>query len=148
MSTSRCPSCGAAVRPAAPWCLLCHRDLRPAPQPEPVVEPVVIAERVPIAQVLAAPAASTGRHALEHAPAWPCAACGAANSFAATLCGNCGSGFLASLGAERGPDLRLPLVGSLTRFGRSARLGIAIAIGLLGALVISGLLALLGRLLG
>ncbi|MEO6821677.1 MAG: hypothetical protein ABI468_04265 [Candidatus Nanopelagicales bacterium] len=38
MNLARCPQCNAALPHGAPWCSLCHADLRPPP-PEPVPEP-------------------------------------------------------------------------------------------------------------
>ncbi|MDP9240571.1 MAG: hypothetical protein M3O55_08035 [Actinomycetota bacterium] len=109
-----------------------------------IVEPVPGGQ----AEVLVAPAASSGPDSAGQAAGWPCAACGAGNSFDSTLCGSCGSGFLAGLSEEGGPDLRLPMVGSLARFGRSARLGIAVVVGLFVALLLSGVLALFGKVFG
>ena len=40
-TASRCPHCRASVRPGAPWCTLCHADLRP--EPSPVAEAPVVA---------------------------------------------------------------------------------------------------------
>src|SRR4051812_21564570 len=39
MSADRCPSCAAALPPAAEWCNQCFADLRPAPAPAPAPTP-------------------------------------------------------------------------------------------------------------
>lgn len=144
MSTSRCPSCGAALRPGAPWCLLCHRDLRPAP--EPILAAVALAAVAP-----AAPQAGTPTDlavSAKHAKGWPCAACGAANSYDDTGCTTCGVSFLAGLKEEGRAGLRLPLVGDIGRLSRSARLGLAVGVGLVASLLLSGLVVLAGKVLG
>lgn len=127
-SALRCPHCRAAARPGAPWCTLCHADLRPPPptalEPEP-------------GPVLALPPTAAG-------PTWPCATCGAANPLAARSCGACGAGFLAGLREAEGPLLELPGVGDLTRLSRGARMGLAFGV----VLAVIALTALLGLLLG
>ena len=52
MSTldQRCPQCAALVRGGTGWCTLCHADLRPAPEPERVPEPVTTTEVVEVAE--------------------------------------------------------------------------------------------------
>jgi len=45
VDNSRCPRCAALVRPGSQWCTLCYADLRPAPAPALVVQPV--AEQAP-----------------------------------------------------------------------------------------------------
>ena len=52
---TRCTSCGATVSPNTSWCSLCHTDLRPAPEPEPLVA-------APVTIVPGADAPSGGRH--------------------------------------------------------------------------------------
>lgn len=115
-SATRCPHCRASVRPGAPWCTLCHADLRPPP--EPVVLP-------PVASVPRATpdAAQPARPAGE--PTWPCTSCGARNGFDRDGCASCGAGFLAGLRELEGPLLEIPGVGDLTRMSRAQRLMIA-----------------------
>jgi hypothetical protein len=127
------------VRPAAPWCLLCHSDLRPA------AVPVAIA--VPAAGTAANPTGSEespGRTP----PVWPCGVCAADNAIDAAVCASCGAGFLAALRGDGHRVLILPLVGDITRLGRTSRLLLAVVVGLIGSLVISGLLTLVVRIVG
>jgi len=138
MSTSRCPSCHACVRPAAPWCPLCHLDLSPSAQP------------IPAASVLSA--RSVDRSAPsgeEHArvAGWPCVPCGTVNDLDLASCGTCGSAFLAGLQTDAPAPLRLPLIGELGRLSRPATFGLAIGVGLLCALVLTGVLAVAGAVL-
>jgi len=95
----------------------------------------------PDAAVAVPNAAAPGKHAR----GWPCVACGANNAFESTACVTCGAGFLGGLGTAAGSGLRLPLVGDLSRLGRSARLCLATAVGLFGSLALSGLLILVGK---
>jgi len=136
MSTTRCRACGAAARTGAPWCLLCHRDLRAVPEPTP--EPVLLA-------TIAAPVVSRPRHA-SPAPGWPCTVCGADNALDAPACAGCGSGFLAALRHTTEPSLTLPGVGDVSRLSRAARLGLAVLLGLLVALLLIGLVLIAGKL--
>lgn len=125
---SRCPHCRASVRPGAPWCTLCHADLRPAPEPvAAVAEPVApVAPAVRPVDPLTAPAAALGLPAPPGAePTWPCTTCGAANPLAANACTACGAGFLAGLRDTESPLLEIPGVGDLTKMSRAQRLGIA-----------------------
>ncbi|TAL20802.1 MAG: hypothetical protein EPN99_08795 [Frankiales bacterium] len=138
-TASRCPHCRASIRPGAPWCTLCHADLRPAPEPEPAPAPVVR----PV-DPLTAPAALLGLPAQAGAePTWPCTTCGAANPIAATACTACGAGFLAGL-RDEAPLLEIPGVGDLTKMSRAQRLGIAF--GAVVAFIV--LMTLLSLLLG
>lgn len=148
-STTRCPHCRAGVRPGAPWCTLCHADLRPpppAPEPEPprvLAIPPTASYGPPALDPLTASA--TGPAAPSAAdPTWPCATCGAANPLTAAACTACGAGFLAGLREAEGPLLELPGVGDLTRLSRGQRMGLALAV----VLVVVALTALLGLLLG
>ena len=138
-TASRCPHCRASVRPGAPWCTLCHADLRPPPAPEPVpvavlppafaAAPALDPLTAPALDPLTAPAAALGlppRPGSE--PTWPCSSCGAANPIAADACASCGAGFLAGLRDTEGPLLELPGVGDLTRMSRGQRLGIAFGV--------------------
>ena len=123
---TRCPHCRAAVRPGAPWCTLCHADLRPAPEPEPVV----VAAPEPVLDPLTAPAAALGlpSAAPAGAPAtagWPCSRCGLSNAITEPVCTACGSAFLAGLRDTEAPLLLVPGVGDLTKLSRGQRLGLA-----------------------
>ena len=151
-STTHCPHCRAAARPGAPWCTLCHADLRPpppAPSPEPPPPPLDIPSTAsygaPALDPLTAPATALGppTPATED-PTWPCATCGAPNPLAASACGACGAGFLAGLRDAEGPLLELPGVGDLTRLSRGQRMGLAFGV----VLAVVALTALLGLLLG
>lgn len=154
MSTSRCPACGAAVRSGAPWCQLCHRDLRPAPAP--VAARLALADQQPDAKPgtrpddpsggTTAPAARESCHA-GPSPTWPCVVCGVDNDLEAPACTGCGAGFLAALRRADQPVLLLPGVGDVTRMSRAARLGLAVGLGLLVALLLVGLALLAGRVL-
>lgn len=61
---ARCPQCNAALPHGAPWCSLCHADLRPPP-PEPEPELVVATSSATVEQA-GEPAAALppvrGRH--------------------------------------------------------------------------------------
>lgn len=138
-TASRCPHCRASVRPGAPWCTLCHADLRPPP-PEP--QPVAAAPRLPAVDPLTAPPAALGLPTPPGSePTWPCGSCGAANPIAANACVACGAGFLAGLRETEGPLLELPGVGDLTRMSRGQRLGIAFGV-VLGFVALTALLSL------
>ncbi len=138
-TASRCPHCRASVRPGAPWCTLCHADLRPPPEPVEAPAPAVR----PI-DPLTAPAPSLGLPAQAGSePTWPCTTCGAANPIAATACTACGAGFLAGL-RDESPLLEIPGVGDLTKMSRAQRLGIAF--GAVVAFIV--LVTLLSLLLG
>jgi hypothetical protein len=149
---TRCPHCRAAVRPGAPWCTLCHADLRPPPPaPEPVLPaPAAVAAPGPPFDPLTAPAARLGLPAAATAapagpgPSWPCTTCGAPNPIAADACLACGAGFLAGLRETEGPLLELPGVGDLTRMSRGQR--VLVAFGVVLAFV--AFTALLGFVLG
>ena len=142
-TATRCPHCRAAVRPGAPWCTLCHADLRPpppAPEPVPAAAPVADAPAVPVpAPAEPAPAAVPSGD-----PTWPCATCGAANAFTADACAACGAGFLSSLRASEAPLLEIPGVGDLTRMSRAQRMSLAFGVVLAVVVVV----ALLGLLFG
>lgn len=119
---TRCPSCRAAVRPGAPWCTLCHADLRPAPAPvaPPVAVPAPVAvPEQPLAEAPAETSAGAG---------WPCATCGHLNGLTASTCAACGAGFLAALREADAPSLVLPGVGDLMRLSRGQRIGLAAAV--------------------
>lgn len=170
-TATRCPHCRAAARPDAPWCTLCHADLRPPPPaPEPPVAPSAPVLTIPPTAAYGAPALdpltapvaalATPSPALPSPappalpspaaappaadPTWPCASCGAANALTADACAACGAGFLAGLRASEAPLLELPGVGDITRLSRGQRM--ALAFGVVAAVV--ALIALLGLLLG
>ena len=146
-TASRCPHCRASVRPGAPWCTLCHADLRPAPEPvaeePPAPVPPVVPAADPAVDPLTAPASALGlppRPGSE--PTWPCSTCGTTNPIAADACTGCGAGFLAGLRETEGPLLELPGVGDLTRMSRGQRLGIAFGV-VLAVVALTALLSLL-----
>ncbi len=156
-TATRCPHCRAAVRPGAPWCTLCHADLRPpppAPEPEPaplLVIPPTASYGATAPDPLTAPAAGSSAPVSPPSsaapaadPTWPCATCGAANPLTAGACAACGAGFLAGLREAEGPLLELPGVGDLTRLSRGQRMALAFGV----VLVVIALTALLGLLLG
>jgi len=128
---TRCPHCGAALRPDAPWCTLCYADLRPAP-----VVPVAAAPAPAPAPVVAA--VPSGK------PGWPCTACGTPNDVERGTCATCGLPFLAGLRESEPPLLELPVVGDLTKLSRGQRF--ALAGGVVLACVL--LTSLLGLILG
>ena len=140
-TTSRCPHCRASVRPGAPWCTLCHADLRPPPEPVASAPEPPVVRAAPV-DPLTAPAATLGlpvRPGSE--PTWPCSGCGAGNPIAANTCAACGTGFLAGLRESEGPLLELPGVGDLTRMSRGQRLGIAFGV-VLAFIALTALLSL------
>lgn len=150
---ARCPSCSATLRAGAPWCTLCYADLRPKVEVRPVVvEPPPVAVPVRAAYGLPAPDPLTGpltdpggapTAGVRPEATWPCATCGAANGLTAPACGACGAGFLASLRADQGPLLELPVVGDLGAMSRAQRLGLAFGavLVLLALIVVLGLLS-------
>ena len=134
------------LRPDSQWCSLCFFDLRPAPAPAPepvtpaydgfdpltaplldlVLPPVpqAVPQAVEPAPALAAPAP---REPAEQAPlSWPCSHCGSANPMTSTLCGTCGSVFLAS--AKEKVSLVVPGIGDITHLSRGQRVGVAAAV--------------------
>jgi hypothetical protein len=130
--TTLCPSCGASVRVDAPWCSLCHADLRPAPEPSPVQPEVVVDPltaplldlvlprvEVPVLEP-EVPVAAPAPEAY-----WPCARCESPNAITANMCGTCGYGFL---GAPDRISLVLPVVGDVTKLSRAQRFGVAAAV--------------------
>jgi DNA-directed RNA polymerase subunit RPC12/RpoP len=146
----RCPHCRAAVRPGAPWCTLCHADLRPPPPPEPTPAPVLTIPPTatyghPALDPLTAPAVTLGLPPRTPANAiWPCLTCGTDNALTAATCSACGSGFLASLRESEGPLLELPGVGDLTKMSRAQRLLLALGVVIAISLLVLGLGLLLG----
>jgi hypothetical protein len=142
-AATRCPHCRASVRPGAPWCTLCHADLRPAPAPAPETEPApaLVAPSRPQLDPLTAPAVALGLPN-RNEPTWPCSTCGATNPIAADACVACGAGFLAGLREAEGPLLELPGIGDLTRMSRVQRMMIAFGV----VLAVVALVALVGLL--
>jgi hypothetical protein len=147
---TRCSHCRAAVRPGAPWCTLCHADLRPPPPPEPARPPVLTIPPTatygqPALDPLTAPAMTLGLPARTPANAtWPCGSCGTDTVLSAAACSACGSGFLAGLREAEGPLLELPVVGDLTKISRAQRLLLALGVVIAISLVVLGLGLLLG----
>ncbi len=142
-TATRCPHCRASVRPGAPWCTLCHADLRPPP-PAPA-PPAAVAPAAPVLSridPLTAPAAALGLPPKAGEATWPCTTCGATNPISADACTACGAGFLAGLRESEGPLLELPGVGDLTRLSRAQRMMVAFGV----VLAVIALVALLGLL--
>ena len=147
MTATHCPHCRASVRPGAPWCTLCHADLRPPPPTplRPTAIPATASYGAPALDPLTAPAAALGLPARPSAdPTWPCGACGTDNALSAGTCAACGAGFLAGLREAEGPLLELPGVGDLTRMSRAQRLSLALAVVVAVLAVTVGLGLLLG----
>ena len=117
----RCPSCGAARKPAAPWCTQCYADLRAAPAP-PVRSG---APDVPRPQ---------------RAPSgWPCTTCGLVNELARPTCAACGTAFLAALrdgGSAVSAGARLVRLPARRR----VLLALSLAVVLAGALLLGAVL--------
>lgn len=136
--TTACPSCGAGLRPDAPWCTLCYTDLRPKPAPEPVAPAPTAAYRAPVGDPLTQPlheflppATSLALPALVEVspspePTWPCVHCSAPNPMTSTICSVCGSAFLASEKNDSTPLLVVPGVGDIGRLSRAQRIGLAL----------------------
>jgi hypothetical protein len=127
----RCPQCGAAIRPGAPFCTLCHADLRPKPTLEadppaaPAYTPAVVVGPDPLTAPIEAVTggATTGEPVT--GPTWPCTACGTQNGIERDTCSACGLPFLSGLREQDGPLLELPVFGDITRLGRGQRFAIA-----------------------
>jgi hypothetical protein len=77
-------------------------------------------------------------------PIWPCSGCGASVDVALDACPACGTGFLGALRTSSN-RIELPVVGDLSRFSDRGRVVIGTAGGLMIALVMVVLTALLGR---
>lgn len=139
-TATRCPHCRASVRPGAPWCTLCHADLRAAPEPPPVAAAAQFDPLTAPASALGVPELSPQTRAGD--PTWPCTTCGASNPITSDACGACGAGFLAELRDSEGPLLEIPGVGDLTRLSRGQRMAVAFGV----VLAVVALVALLGLL--
>lgn len=143
--TTACPSCGAALRPGAPWCTLCYADLRPpalAPLPPsaPIVavptaayaEAVVDPLTAPLPRLLDPPdgtavaRATVAAEPVADGRTWPCGRCGDPNALERDTCATCGEGFLAAVRDAQRPMLVLPVVGDITRLDRRRRLLLAV----------------------
>lgn len=125
---TRCPKCGAALRPDAPWCTLCYADLRPPPVTEVTdVTAAAPLEPDPLSAPLRVVAPEVGAPApvVAAGPGWPCSACGATNAVERDTCAGCGLPFLSALREGQPPLLELPLVGDITRLSRAQRFGLA-----------------------
>ena len=142
--TTPCPSCGASLRPDAPWCTLCYADLRPA----------AVLPREPSAPITAAPTHERPTEPPDlplpaHAPdepqsvatpgplgdtRWPCSRCQSDNPMQSNTCAACGAGFLAAVRDAEPPLLLIPGVGDLTKMDRGKRL--ALAVGLVAAVLV------------
>jgi hypothetical protein len=146
-----CPQCGAAVRPAAPWCTQCYFDLRPAPAPEPpavrpsarlTAPPPAAAYGAPAPDPLTAPlAVLTGEHPVpaeaDPQPTWPCVQCETQNGFELSACSACGAGFLQGAVTDE-VSLVIPGVGDLAQMSRNRAMGLAFAgIGVVMLLVLA-----------
>jgi hypothetical protein len=141
-STTACPSCGAALRPGAPWCTLCYTDLRPKPAPVavvappvPVTPPVTASYGLPAGDPLTQPLVDFLPSSVAPEPVvavstatWPCSVCDEVNELQQSLCAACGQPFLASIKAAGKPVLVLPLVGDLGAMGRGQRAGVALGV--------------------
>ena len=146
--TTACPSCGAALRPDAPWCTLCYTDVRPKsapiPDPPPVV-PVHAAYGIPAGDPLTQPlqdllppvpsavpasAVPTAAAPLPGAVqrTWPCSVCEAVNPISSDTCSVCLQPFLAAMKVAEKPVLVLPLVGDLGAMSRGGRAGVALGL--------------------
>jgi hypothetical protein len=127
-----CPACGASVRVDAPWCSLCHADLRPAPEPPPALPDAALDPlTAPLLDLVLPRAVQPLPVAEEPVPVpaseafWPCARCQSPNAITATSCTVCGFGFL---GSPERVSLVLPVVGDLTRLSRAQLVGLAVAV--------------------
>lgn len=148
----RCPACGARLAPAAQWCSLCYADLRPAPASpaSAAASAVTVSSRAendpaygtsaaaPVTGVPSPSPGTTGR------PTWPCTACGVSVDVDLDACPACGTGFLGAL-RSTSIGLELPVVGNLGRFSDRSRVVLGAAAGLLIALLLVVITALLGR---
>ena len=143
-STTACPSCGAALRPGAPWCTLCYTDLRPKPDPvapspaPPVTPPLTASYGLPAGDPLTQPLVDFLPAAADPAPraavpvvtgsSWPCTVCESVNDLQQSLCSACGQPFLAGIKVGDKPVLVLPLLGDLGAMGRGQRAGVALGV--------------------
>ena len=155
---SCCPTCGARLRPGAPWCTQCFTagerpadrtpaDERPAgPTPGEGASAVGPGHEPVRASVLtAAPGDVHGAGPAGGVPdasaTWPCTLCGGGTPLSEPVCGDCGAPFLAAVRASA-PLLVLPLVGDPAALSWVGRTALALVL-LLTVLGVSGLLGLL-----
>ncbi|HSP39414.1 MAG TPA: hypothetical protein VLR26_16870 [Frankiaceae bacterium] len=77
---------------------------------------------------------------------WPCTTCGNVVPIHLDACSSCGASFLARLQSEgrHRSDSGTGTMSGLTRLSRSARLGVGVLLGLVLALLVPALMALLG----
>lgn len=161
MRTDRCPGCGAAVSPSAPWCTLCYTDLRPR-EPESVPQPVSVAaaapgpvatpgvtvttpaQPLPPDPILDAPVVVAAPVAGGAAAFWPCAGCGSRVPIADDVCSSCGASFLPTDGT---PSLSLPGVGNMAQLDKGQRVAVVIGLAVAAMVVLLGLAFLLGSVL-
>jgi hypothetical protein len=146
-SSTACPSCGAALRPAAPWCTLCYADLRPKPVPvDPPAPPVSATPPVtasygvpagdpltqPLVELLPAVVGPSEQEpegpAVVGGATWPCTVCDAPNEIEQSICSACGQPFLASIRVGDKPVLVLPIIGDLGAMSRAQRAGVAVGL--------------------
>ena len=141
-AAARCPSCGSTPRAGAPWCTLCHADLRPPPGRAPRQAPLDPLDPLTAPpEALGLPPRTPGPPAAPVAT-WPCGTCGAQNALAAGTCAACGAGFLAGVREAERPLLELPVVGDVGALPRAQRLALAGGV----VLTVVALVALLGML--
>ena len=150
-----CPSCGAATKPGDPWCTLCFADLRPqvvpppprpvAPEPRsapvaarsgPALNPITaLSTGVVSTQPLAADAATP-----PEIRSMTCPTCGDAMPITADACPSCGESPFVHLRDTTKMSLKLPLLGDLMRFDRGMRYTVALAVALLVASILVGII--------
>ena len=138
----RCPHCRGAVGPQAQWCTQCWADLRPPPEPAPVVvetvpEPAAVHAAVGAGSPAAPSAVELPAVRSGGARGWPCSSCGDTNPVELMACAACGTAFLAGLRKDSAPVLELPVVGDIALLSRAQRLGLAGAVVLLVLLLIT-----------
>jgi tetrahydromethanopterin S-methyltransferase subunit F len=140
----RCPGCSASVRPDAQWCSLCYRDLRSAPEQIPAQRTT----HAPVGPRLGTTTARlTSGSTVAGTTGWPCTICSSLVPLDVDACPDCGSSFLARLagdaGRHRSQD-RKAGTDALRTLPRSARLIAGLVLGVLFAVLVPVLLALVG----
>lgn len=159
--SARCPECGAAVRVGAPWCALCYAPLgAPTGPASTVPAPTVPAPTVPApraagaGQRAVATAAVAGHDADSHpratpqppgqlARGWPCRTCGTSVAWDARTCAGCGTAFLSAASEPGQHRAGTGIAARLVAMPRGGRLALALAAGVLLAVVVPLMLALL-----
>ncbi len=153
--SARCPACGAAVRVGAPWCTLCYAPLGAPTGPASTVP----APRAASAgQRAVATAAVAGHDANSHpratpqppgqlpgplARGWPCRTCGTSVAWDARTCAGCGTAFLSAASEPGQHRAGTGIAARLVAMPRGGRLVLALAAGVLLAVVVPLMLALL-----